>query len=329
MVTFMGRSIALAIAIVAILAGSAAAAIGSWTLTPALGSPYAVEGTVGSLAIGDFNRDGLDEFVAATNSSSPHDPGGTGLVSPFRATGDGGFSLVDGTSMRAPVVLGSGLNSIVSADFNGDGKPDIAGVNYGPTVSVLLGNGDGTFSPAPGFPLAFGSRDYGSIATADFTGDGKPDLAVTDAGNNTLTVVTGVGTASVVVHSPIVLDAPPRSVYVDDFNGDGKPDVALDNTPAGKVTVLLGQGQGNFSPALGSPVALGASIDVDGIATLASTATTFRIWPPSATPPWTAASFSWLATDMADPARRATRSRSDPRRRCSAPARSPAAPAWS
>jgi hypothetical protein len=317
MVRFVGSSIALAVAIVAMLAGSAAAAIGSWTLTPAPGSPYPVEGTVGSLAIGDFNRDGLEEFAAATTSSSPHDPGGTGLVSPFLATGDGGFSLVDGTSMHAPVVLGSGLNSIVSADFNGDGKPDlaegndgqlwvqlgngdgtftqvpgaraslgevpievvsadfngdgkpdIAGVNYGPTVSVLLGNGDGTFSPAPGFPLAFGSKDYGSIATADFTGDGKPDLAVTDAGNNTLTVVTGVGTPSVVVHSPIVLDGPPRSVYVDDFNGDGKPDVALDNTQAGKLTVLLGQGQGNFSPAPGSPVALGASIDVDGIATL-------------------------------------------------------------
>ena len=307
----------MAIAIFAMLAACAAAATDSWTLRPAPGSPYELEGAVLSLAFGDFNRDGLEEFAAATNSSSPHDPGGTGLVSPFLATGDGGLALVDGTSMSAPIVLGSGLNSIVSADFNGDGKPDlaegndgqlwvqlgngdgtftqvpgaraalgdvpievvsadfngdgkpdVAAVNFGPTLSLLLGNGDGTFSPAPGFPLVFDSNNWGSIATADFNGDGKPDLAVTDAGNNTLNVVSGVGTPSVVVHSPITLDGPPRTVDVGDFNGDGMPDVALDDTQAGKLTVLLGQGHGNLSPAPGSPVALGASIDVHGLATL-------------------------------------------------------------
>jgi hypothetical protein len=103
-----------------------------------------------------------------------------------------------------------------------------------------------------------GSGAAGSIATADFTGDGTPDLAVTDDANNTLTVLSGVGTASIIVHPPIVLAGSPRSIGADDFNDDGKPDVAIADVPEGKVSVLLGDGHGGFQPT-GTPVEAGPS----------------------------------------------------------------------
>ena len=77
--------------------------------------------------------------------------------------------------------------SVAVADFNGDGTPDLAVANvYGTTVSVLLGNGDGTFQRAADFAVG----DYpASVAVGDFNRDGTPDLVTADARSNDVSVL--------------------------------------------------------------------------------------------------------------------------------------------
>ena len=72
--------------------------------------------------------------------------------------------------------------SVAIGDFNGDGRPDLAVANVDSnTVSVLLGNGDGTFQAAVNYGV--GTKPF-SVVVGDFNGDGKPDLAVTNAGSD-------------------------------------------------------------------------------------------------------------------------------------------------
>ena len=78
---------------------------------------------------------------------------------------------------------------VAAADFNNDGKLDLAVANYlDGTITLLLGNGDGTFTQAAGSPCAVGHGPY-RIATADFNGDGKLDLAVANVTDGTVSIL--------------------------------------------------------------------------------------------------------------------------------------------
>jgi FG-GAP-like repeat/FG-GAP repeat len=135
------------------------------------------------------------------------------------------------TPLFLPVVtygsLGRGSASVAVADLNGDSKPDlvVAGILGGP-LSILLGNGDGTFHPAVGV----GSAGF-SVAVADLNGDGKPDLAVTNLGLvGTVEVMLGNGDGS---FQPAVAypsgGAYSSSAAVADVNGDSKLDLVVTN----------------------------------------------------------------------------------------------------
>ena len=136
----------------------------------------ATDANPAALATGDWNGDGRLDVAAADS--------GTDDVSVLLGRGDGTFQTrTDFSAGKLPV-------GIVSADFDLDGVRDLAlvsGVSQQNTISVLLGNGDGTFQP----PIAFaGGTGPGAIVTADWNGDGRPDLAVTDtAGNAILTLL--------------------------------------------------------------------------------------------------------------------------------------------
>src|SRR5262249_33528307 len=121
--------------------------------------------------------------------------------------------------------------TVAVGDFNGDGKPDLAFANlFGSDVGVVLGNGDGTFQAARNF-FAVGFQH--DVAVGDFNGDGKPDLAVAhDDGNDNgvnVLVGNGDGTFQAAQNLAFAGGAFPNSVATGDFNGDGKPDLAVAN----------------------------------------------------------------------------------------------------
>jgi hypothetical protein len=152
--------------------------------------------------------------------------------------------------------------SEVAADFNGDGKIDLAVVNQGTGflhirgyVAVLLGNGDGTFRPGVQY---FAGGVPQSIAIGDFNSDGKVDLAVGNSSSSNISILLGNGDGSFQTHMDFGSVNSPQSIAVGDFNNDGKLDVACTdaNTTAltrGNVSVLLGNGDGTLQTPLTSP----------------------------------------------------------------------------
>ncbi|PYJ96746.1 MAG: VCBS repeat-containing protein [Verrucomicrobia bacterium] len=166
----------------------------------------------------------------------------------------------DGTFQNAfGYGAGTGPGSVAVGDFNGDGKPDLAVANIGSlrdnytdgNVSVLLGNGDGTFRSAVDYGAGSVPR---SVTVGDFNGDGKLDLAVANLYSDNLSVLLGKGDGTFQPAVNYVTGTYPFSVYpvsiaAGDFNGDSKPDLAVANI-TGNVSVLLGRGDGTFETAV-------------------------------------------------------------------------------
>src|SRR5262249_11905738 len=136
-----------------------------------------------SLAVGDFNGDGILDLVVANSGTPPNRQDAS--VDVLLGNGDGSFQAA-GSFPAGPYPL-----SVTVADFNGDGIPDLAVANLSnATVSVLLGQGNGSFGPAVGYRVGVGPQ---GLAVGDFNGDGIPDLAVANSGSNTVSVLLGNG----------------------------------------------------------------------------------------------------------------------------------------
>jgi hypothetical protein len=147
-------------------------------------------------------------------------------------------------------------------DFNADGRLDAVVAGGGTTtypdsgLAVSLGNGDGTFTQASGSPISLG-KNLTAIVTADFNGDGKLDLAVTDSGGNAVMILLGNGDGTFAVVTTILVGNQPDAIVAADFDNDGKLDLAVANYADGTITLLLGNGDGTFTEAAGSPYAVG------------------------------------------------------------------------
>lgn len=138
---------------------------------------------------------------------------------------------------------------VAVADFNRDGKPDVAflqvtsGVYY---VSVMLGSGNGTFA-APVNVFTFPANDYSlGILARDFNGDGKMDIAFTVHQLNEIVVLPGNGNGT--FSAPIITSTTlaPDFMQTADVNGDGKLDLVIVDQSSNKVSVLFGKGDGSF-----------------------------------------------------------------------------------
>jgi len=184
---------------------------GDGTFGPAQRITFGNQGISNNPAIGDFNQDGILDLA---------EPGFNNIVFVCRGNGDGTFQT------PVPYKAPNGGTSAAAADVNGDGKLDI--VTDG--VSVLLGNGDGTFTPGGGFPLP-NPFSFANVNLADFNGDGKLDAAVGvyDSNNRTYGVDLLLGNGDGSFQSPFALPmqstSPILNLSTGDFNQDGKLDL--------------------------------------------------------------------------------------------------------
>ena len=195
-----------------------------------------------SVATADFDRDGKVDLVVANNGIGTSANGNLspGNVSLLIGNGDGTF-LSGRNSLAVHEVQG-----IASADFNRDGKVDIAAVGATGSLEVLLGQGDGFF--ATGFRYQ-GMSGFDDVAEGDFNHDGKLDLAVANAEGNRVLIFLGKGDGT--FQSPATYPAGtlPRAIGVADFNRDGNLDLLVTNDivgAQGTVSILLGNADGTF-----------------------------------------------------------------------------------
>ena len=209
-----------------------------------------------AVAVGDINADGKLDLVATSQDSYSYYSGGgcwyycysgswttvnRGYVHVILGNGNSTFA--------APITyqLSSGSPmALAVADFNGDSKPDVVTANQeGGSVSVLLGNGDGTLR------YNWSSSDYTAswyttaVSVGDFTGDGILDIATA---GQTVDILPGLGNGTFQPVQRQFID--PVTLAAADFNGDNKLDVVTAEPSAGTVTVLLGTGTGTLAPAI-------------------------------------------------------------------------------
>jgi hypothetical protein len=217
--------------------------------------PYAV-------AVADVNGDGKPDLIVANSGSD--------TVSVLLGNGDGTFQDSPSYLAQHTFKVGSQPNDVAMADLTGDGKVDLIVANSGSNkVSVLLGNGDGTFQPQQIYPVGY--QPF-AVAVADLNGDGKPDLVVSNISGGTASILLGNGDGTFGPQKTYTVGDKPTGVVLADLTGDGKLDLITDNLGSDNVSVLLGNGDGTFGSqqtiAVGSnPVGLSAA-DVNGDGTL-------------------------------------------------------------
>jgi hypothetical protein len=236
-----------------------------------------------AVAFADVNGDGNVDLVVA-NTCGNTVPSGycpTTTDGEWNFGGVIGVLLGNGNGTFQPAVTyasgGQDSTSVAVVDLNADGRPDLVVANDCPspivqvtpcglgaysTISLLLGNGDGTFQTA----VDYNSGGYFSeiVAVADVNGDGKPDLVVASGEESWYTpdgavgVMLGNGDGTFQEVVPYILGSVVNSVAIGDVDGDGKPDLIVSGCQeqwfcgdtTGTLYVLLGNGDGTFQPAV-------------------------------------------------------------------------------
>jgi WD40 repeat protein len=145
------------------------------------------------------------------------------------------------------ITTSTSYNAVATGDFNGDGKLDFAAVSTASnSVTVFLGNGDGTFNQQT--PITVGSSPA-ALAIGDFNGDGKLDLAVVNKGSNTVSILLGNGNGTFTAGQTLTTGSSPSAIVVGNFTNSGHQDLAVANSGAGTVSIFTGNGDGTFMSA--------------------------------------------------------------------------------
>ncbi len=209
-----------------------------------------------SIAIGDVNGDGINDYVVS------HSNAGAQEISLRFGVGDGTFS--------APVdiVVGGRITHIALADVNFDGILDVIAANAdSSSLTVLIGNGNGTFSAPVNYSPGAGITPT-RLVVADFNFDSIKDVATIND-NNTVTIFMGQYDGTLSNSVSYAVGTNPSFIIASDFNGDGKKDLAIANKGDNTVSILLGYGDGTFALAQSynagsgsNPASIGA-VDVD------------------------------------------------------------------
>lgn len=186
-----------------------------------------------ALAAGDFNGDGKQDFIVASNSS---------ISQVYLGQGNGLFTAGQQLS------IGDSTRYMIAVDVSGDGKPDLVAANeaFDFGASVLISNGNGTFKNAVNYAVT--TNTYG-VAAADFNGDGKKDLAYVGTTDNRVAILINKGTGAF-NNATFVTNTGSfggKSVIAGDVNGDGKQDLVVGNNSNDSLSVFLGAGNGTFT----------------------------------------------------------------------------------
>jgi len=190
--------------------------------------------------VADFNGDGSPDLAVANSGDNTVSV----LLNP--ANGTGTFPTCPTGTTTCNYATGTAPWGIAIGDFNGDGYADLAVANYGTiampsNVSVLLGNGNGTFQPQSTYPVGTNPQ---CVAVGDFNGDGIPDMAVANYSDSTVSVLLGKGDGTFPAQNTSTIavgtgTSNPSYVVAGDFNGDGYADLAVTNSSNNTVSVLL------------------------------------------------------------------------------------------
>jgi hypothetical protein len=204
------------------------------------GNPSTISSGYGPRAIlvGDVSGDGKADLVVTQSKISQ-----VGEVAVLNGTGTGTFG--------APAVFNGGPvpNSAAVADFNRDGRLDVATANLtGNTVSILQNAGAGAFINAGKVTLPVGSFPH-AVVMADFNKDGKVDFASANEQNNNVSIGSGDGTTCTFtgVSSANNTGITPFKMVVGDFNRDGNLDIVTANNGDDSYSYLQGNGVSNFT----------------------------------------------------------------------------------
>ena len=201
------------------------------------------------LTVGNFNGDGLPDLAVAdfghTTAPPPFAPAGVSIL--FGTTN--GSLLVPGETLS----MGDNILLVVAADFNGDGRDDLAAINNGhSTVTVALNNGDGTFGTPVSYAALTGFNPAGPaslLAAADFSGDGVIDLVTASTASYQVDVLQGKGDGTFTSGERFSIgnssDAISNLLAVD-VTGDGHPDILTANFGTQDISILRDIGNGQF-----------------------------------------------------------------------------------
>ncbi len=200
---------------------------------------------------------------------------GTTLICFAQTAGYPASSVPSAALLAAPgSPYSAGVQPRVAAtgDFNGDGLPDLALLDYGNLTNnsaliILLATKNGALVPSPGNPISvatYNGINYTSLVVADFNRDGNLDIATANIYGLDVWLGNGNGGFAPAPASPIdttglgLLGA--SVLGVGDFNRDGRPDLlVVSGTQASDVAILLGNGDGSFTMAQGIPITIGAA----------------------------------------------------------------------
>ena len=181
-------------------------------------------------------------------------------------------------SVPNAAAVGAGPWSIVTGDFNSDGRTDLATADSNSNnVSILIGNGTGNFTP--GASVTTTGMAPRAITTGDFNGDGNTDLATANAASS-ITVLTGNGAGGFTAGPGGLIGPGAFSIVTGDFNGDGNTDLATTSSNTSTVRVSIGDGAGNFTAgatvaSVPSPISVTpGDFNSDGVTDLATASTT-------------------------------------------------------